>query len=163
MRMKNYLLGLSWHTFLIKECDQYPYDRNPKSTAYIPYENGQNYYQGGLNDGRTTEYLMLIEFCCNSVLKDEELGIVARINDESHLNKYLFNKKIKTISTLYGKPEEWFFPAFPKIIFRDKEKVLGNKKISALKGFRGSKTFFLKRVFEDLYKYAKYKIRQMNK
>lgn len=158
---EDYLVGLSWHTFLIKNRDQYPYDRNPDSTAYIPYGQGQCYYQGGLNGGRTPEYLRLIESCCNAVRKDEESDVMAVTYDESHINKYLLNKNIKTISTTYGRPEEWFFPFYPRIIFRDKFKVFKKEKMFTSNNIHKQKGFIFKRVFEDLYKYVNYKIWQL--
>ena len=37
----------------------YTYDRNPKSTAYIPYNCGKDYVSGGLNGGTAAAYLAL--------------------------------------------------------------------------------------------------------
>lgn len=45
---------------------------------------------------------------------------IAVVADESYLNRYLLNKKIKIVDTIYGKPEKFFFPIHAKIIFRDK-------------------------------------------
>lgn len=37
----------------------YTYDRNPKSTAYIPYNCGKDYVSGGLNGGTAEAFLVL--------------------------------------------------------------------------------------------------------
>lgn len=104
-----FLVGLVWHIYRIKDRDSFPYDRNPDSMAYIPYGQGLYYFQGGFNGGRTFEYLQLIEACMRDVEIDYKKGVVAFVNDESHLNKYLLNKKVKIVGTEYGKPEKCFF------------------------------------------------------
>lgn len=122
-----FLVGLVWHIYRIKDRDSFPYDRNPDSMAYIPYGQGLYYFQGGFNGGRTFEYLQLIEACMRDVEIDSKKGVVAFVNDESHLNKYLLNKKVKIVGTEYGKPEKWFFPVNRKVIFRDKNDFFRTK------------------------------------
>lgn len=53
--------------------------------------------------------------------------------NESYLNKYLLDKQIKILSTEYGRPQEWTVPPTPKIIFRDKNTILGASYICSLK------------------------------
>lgn len=81
-----FLVGLVWHIYRIKDRDSFPYDRNPDSMAYIPYGQGLYYFQGGFNGGRTFEYLQLIEACMRDVEIDSKKGVVAFVNDESHLH-----------------------------------------------------------------------------
>jgi len=103
----------------------FPYERNKKSFAYIPYIKDYNYtyYMGGLNGGKSTEFLDLIETCANWIEKDYAKHIIAIYHDESHLNKYLLNKKVKVLTPDYGMPEGWAFNMKPKIIIRDKIKI----------------------------------------
>ena len=65
------------------------YDRNPKSLAYIPYGDGNNYYAGGFNGGRTKNFLEMSEVIADRVNRDLENGVIALWHDESHMNRYL--------------------------------------------------------------------------
>lgn len=124
-KSEGYLVALSWHIYDSVSNIKYPYERNSKSTAYIPKGKGYHYYQGGLNGGRSKEFLDLIEQCNSQIVEDDRKGILAVHHDESHLNKYLSERNIKILSTAYGQPEEWHNIHSPKIIFRSKYKLFG--------------------------------------
>jgi len=130
LKEENFITSLTWNVYSTKEI---PYERDVRSSAFIPYDEGSLYYQGGINGGKTFEYLQLIKSCMKSVEIDKKNSVIARNNDESHLNRYLLNKRIKVLDTHYGKPEEWINPRHAKIIFRDKNKVLGCSFINKLK------------------------------
>jgi hypothetical protein len=131
----DYLVALSNNDICYpnKKIDEYPYERNPQSSAFIPYGKGTYYFRGGFNGGRTEEYLNLIKYCQNNTNADLKSNIIAKWQDESHLNKYLLDKNIKIVYTIYGKAEEWKNPKNAKIIFRDKGKIIGRKKINQFK------------------------------
>lgn len=148
-----YLSALSWHIYRIKPVEKLPYDRNPNSTAFIPYGKGQYYFQGGLNGGRTKEYLELIEFCMRAVDTDTLNGIVAAVLDESYLNKYLLDRKVKVLGTEYGKPEKFFFPLHVKMIFRDKNDFFKKRGMGYIRSL--DKRPFVVRFLADLRKYVK--------
>ena len=93
--------------FYNKTPNEYTYDRNPESTAYIPYDQGKYYVQGCLNGGTSEAYLKLCEECSKNIHKDKEKNIVALWHDESHLNKYVLNKKFKLLPCNYLYPECW--------------------------------------------------------
>jgi hypothetical protein len=124
-RDHDYLVHLSFHTFLAYQKEDLPYDRNPASTACIERTEGERYYQGGLYGGRTPEFNAMNETLLQKVQLDWANGITARNNDESHINKYLINRHPLCLSTIYGRPEEWEEPDQPSIIFRRKEATLG--------------------------------------
>ena len=68
------------------------YDRNPKSLAYVaPGDEGQYYYAGGFNGGKTKEFLKMSEVIADRVTKDLENDIIALWHDESHMNRYLID------------------------------------------------------------------------
>lgn len=146
-----FLVGLVWHIYKIKDRDTFPYDRNPNSAAYIPYGQGLYYFQGGLNGGRTFEYMQLIESCMRDIEMDCKKGIVALVNDESYLNKYLLGRKVKIVGTEYGKPEKWYFPINRKIIFRDKNNFFRNRGLEYNK--KPDHTSALVAFFVDFNKY----------
>ena len=73
------------------------------------------------------------------------------------LNRYLLDKEpIKVLYTMYGKPEEWIFPLRSKIIFRDKNRVLGNSFMNNLKGSISKRKFFFRQFLEEFIKCLRY-------
>lgn len=99
----------------------FPYSRNKKSTAYIPYWKKWKYYQWSLNGWYTEDYLKLIETCFNNINIDLNKNIIAKWYDESHLNKYLNGRTdVKALDVSYNYPE-WSNLSFtPKMILLDK-------------------------------------------
>jgi hypothetical protein len=138
--------------YAYKNSDEFTYDRNHLSTAYIPFGKGHCYYRGGLNGGRTNEYLELIKICKDNINIDLQHDIIAAWHDESYLNKYLFEKNIKVVYTKYGKAEEWKTPKNAKIIFLDKRKAFGKREINKFKKINNSYSLkrFLKKMLKKL-------------
>lgn len=128
------LVALSWHIYSDCHNSKFPYDRNEKSKSYIPYGEGERYYQSGISGGRVKEYLELLVACAAQTDTDYKNGVVALNHDESHINRYLLNRKVKLLGTEYGRPEEWKTPITPKMIFRDKNKVFGKETMKKFKG-----------------------------
>lgn len=102
----------------------FTYERNRKSTAYIPKLKGReyNYFMGGFNGGSTREYFIMIKELDRCVIEDDSNGIVAVYHDESHLNRYFFENTVHSLPTSYGFPEGRSFPFDPIVIIRDKTK-----------------------------------------
>lgn len=103
----------------------YAYERNRKSLAYIP-PFGKNYlnFMGGLNGGRSKEYLEMCRTLAKNIRDDYNRGIIAIAHDQSHINAYLRVHPCKVISPEYCWPEEWEPEGFePKIIFREKTHI----------------------------------------
>src|SRR3990167_7497233 len=78
-----------------------PYEPNPDSTAYIPLpgrfleENGQKrfeslYYAGGFQGGKTDDFIKAMKVMRGRIEKDFNKNYIARWNDESHWNRYLY-------------------------------------------------------------------------
>ena len=120
---EDYLAALCWKDVICMKTDDYTYDRNPHSTAYIPFGQGKEYYRGGFIGGRTPEFLQLIKTCRDWTDIDLKNKIMPLWHDESILNKYLLDKPVKMLTSAYGKAEEWRNPKHAKMIFRDKEKI----------------------------------------
>ncbi len=78
-----------------------PYEPNPNSTAYIPLpgrfleENGRPrfeplYYAGGFQGGKTADFIKAMKVMRPRIDKDFNNNYIARWNDESHWNRYLY-------------------------------------------------------------------------
>jgi histo-blood group ABO system transferase len=81
------------------------FERNPKSTAYLPATVTAPYYQGCFIGGRTDSFLNMSRSIAEAIDKDDKCGIMAIWNDESHANKYLHqNRPAITLSPGYAFP-----------------------------------------------------------
>jgi histo-blood group ABO system transferase len=69
----------------------FPYDRNPKSRAYIRFDRGINYYAGGFNGGKSEDFLKMSETIYKNILEDHKIDYIAEWHDESHLNRYFLD------------------------------------------------------------------------
>lgn len=101
----------------------YPYERRKSSLAYISSHEKQPYiyYMGGVNGGYAKDYLEMIETLAKNIRIDYNKGIVARVHDESHINKYFRTHKCKILPPEYCIPEELVPEGMhPKMIFRNK-------------------------------------------
>lgn len=102
--------------------NEWTYERNPESTAYIPFDSGNYYVQGCLNGGTSKAYLKLCQECSKNTHTDLDKGIVAVWHDESHLNKYILDKNPLILGCNYLWPENFHSEKTYdiKIIQRDK-------------------------------------------
>lgn len=94
-----------------------PYEPNPESKAYIPRpgriieENGkkkfeQLYYAGGFQGGKTNDFIKAMKIMRKNIDDDFSRNYIARWNDESHFNRYLFdNPPSVTLSPSYIYPD----------------------------------------------------------
>lgn len=156
---ENYLVALCWDKVNNKDKEEYTYERNKKSSAFIPYGKGEKYYQGGFFGGKKEEFIELVEECQNLIEKDKKINYIAIYHDESYLNKYfyLLDKKIKIVNEKYGMPEEWDNnQKNRKCILRDKNKILGEKYIKILKNNKEKDRFKnLKEYLIEVIKWIK--------
>jgi hypothetical protein len=126
-----------------KKINKYPYDRNPKSLAYIPNKIGDKYYQGAINGGRTKHFIEAISLINKNIKEDLKNGIVAKWHDESHWNKFLLDRKdVKILDSSFLYPEGKNIPFNKIILLRDKEKLS-----PSLFDIRGQKINFIKKFF----------------
>lgn len=103
---------------------EFPYDRNRKCRAYIPYSKGNVYICGGINGGKACAYIALINKLKENISKDYSEGVVANWHDESHLNRYYLENsedcRLLTPSFCYN--EEGNYPYEPVLLVLDKKK-----------------------------------------
>lgn len=130
----------------------FPYDRNTKSTAYIPYNQGEFYVMGALNGGKTPVYLELIRALSKSTKIDLQNNIIAKVHDESYLNQYILSRDDCHILTpAYCNAEVYDLPFDKKIVMLDKSKYFDVHKIKNQKAEEGK----IKRLLRRSYKFAK--------
>lgn len=65
-------------------------DRNPNSTAYLPYTANNRYFCGGFFGASTSEFLDMSTTISTNIKQDLENDVMAIWHDESHLNKYYY-------------------------------------------------------------------------
>jgi hypothetical protein len=90
--------------------DQYPgaFDTNPTSTACISDDDDVSvYYQACMWGGKVQDVLSMCEQLSKNVEIDLEKSIIAKWDDESHLNKYFCSNKslVNTLPPSYAYPE----------------------------------------------------------
>jgi hypothetical protein len=106
--------------------NEFTYECDPNSLAYIACKEGEHYVAGGFNGGKSVPYMNLVQTLKRNIETDLEKGIIAVWHDESHLNRYIIGKKVRILSPSYCYPEGWRLPFEPKIIVKDKMKYGGH-------------------------------------
>ena len=140
--------------FYNKKREEYAYENNVESLAYIPDNEGVMYVAGGLNGGRGKEYLKMIKELSRRTQEDFSKNIIARVHDESHLNKYILDKKVKVLHPGYIYPEEYKLPYEKIIVCRDKRFWGGHDFLRGITDRKSKKEYLialwkqLRRVFK---------------
>lgn len=81
--------------------DSYPFDRNPKSTSYIPKNTmlPKMYYYGAFFGGRKERIIYFCKILRNNQLEDKKINYEPGVNDESYINQYFhYNPPSKVVS-----------------------------------------------------------------
>tara|TARA_E500000178_G_scaffold319568_1_gene341973 strand:+ start:309 stop:1076 length:768 start_codon:yes stop_codon:yes gene_type:complete len=75
------------------------YDRNPRSSAYVPYntELPQTYYLGAFFGGKKENVIEMCKVMCEWQEHNKKISHEPGVNDESYLNKYFHYNPPKTI------------------------------------------------------------------
>lgn len=120
------LLVVQHPSFYAKPNYEFTYDRNPRSTACIPYGMGRYYVCGGVNGGTAEAFLKLCHTLDARIRTDLHKNVIALWHDESQINRYiLFRKDIRVLSPAFCYPEDWNHLPFPCIVLiRSKARYL---------------------------------------
>lgn len=118
------LVSVEHFAYINSHPSQIGYDRNKKSTAYVPWkQEPSTYFQACLIGGEGKEFLNMCEVLAKNIDIDDKNGVCARWHDESHFNHYLINKTIKVLPKTYALPEFLIGDNMRPIIkMRDKQK-----------------------------------------
>lgn len=123
--------------FYNKKRKDFTYDDNRKSTAFVEKNEGEYYFAGGLNGGKTKDFIEAMEIMKNNTDIDTKNGVIAKWHDESHWNKYLIDRpSIKKLSPSYLYPEGWNIPLHKIILIGDKRLIGGHSKLRGKIEFR---------------------------
>ena len=92
-----------------KPRSSFPYDNNPKSTAYVNPNEGEYYFYGAVEGGCLSEVITMADTIVKNILTDlRKYNYIALWHDESHLNRYFIDHPpTKVLSPEYCSPEEW--------------------------------------------------------
>lgn len=102
-----------------------PYDRNPKSLAYVPYGKEGQYICGGINGGTARAFLEMSKKISAEINQNSKAGIIAPWHDESHINHYILGRndvRILSSDYCYREGHEGKNKKKAEIIARDKRK-----------------------------------------
>jgi len=123
-----------------QEPDKYPYERRPESTAYIPYGRGKYYVCGAFNGGTADAFLKMCRVLAKNVQTDLKNNIVARVDDESHLNAYLVDKDFLLCGRAYGFPEGLIkhIPLRQRVMIKMISRSKGDPKYGGVQWLRGN-------------------------
>lgn len=124
-----------------------PYDRNPRSRAYMPYNAGQVYVAGGFNGGTADAFLRLCHTLNDRTEADLADGVIARWHDESQLNRLVAEqpRRFRVLDPGYCMPEDVDQPFAPRLLVRQKSKWIN---VGAIKHNEGPRRSFFRRKWE---------------
>jgi hypothetical protein len=101
--------------------ENFPYDRNIGSNAYVKIGSGINYYQNCFQGGSSKEFLNMCSVLKNKCEEDLRKNYIALWHDESYMNRYMVtNPPTVILPPTYAQPQSW--PSFgaTKIMHLDK-------------------------------------------
>ena len=103
----NYQFSAVLHPgYFTERPDEFPYERNEESLAFIPYGQGEYYYQGCFFGGKKDEFLEMSKTLAENTRKDLDNDIIAKVIDESHMNRYFLDKKVFPLPPVFSYPEQ---------------------------------------------------------
>lgn len=84
------------------------YERRPASTACVYRHEGEHYFAGGFNGGKTEKFLEMARIVTLNIRNDLVNKIIAVWHDESHINRYYIdNLPTVVLSPSYCYPEKF--------------------------------------------------------
>ena len=104
------------------------YDTNPLSTACVNRNEGKFYFVGAFYGGKREEFFKLLDTITENITTDLARGVIARVHDESHLNRYFIDHEPNLVlCPSYCHFEAWPSPYPKKLIAFDRPIHSDNK------------------------------------
>ena len=123
-----------------------PFDRNPKSTAFVPLCVKSPYVIGAMNGGTKDGFMKMANQLKKDIETDLKANIIARWHDESQLNRYIAkNKNYKLLTPNYCYPVGFELDLPKKIAAVNKQAKFD---VADFKGFDYSKKTLSKKIKE---------------
>ena len=99
------------------------YENKKNSTAFVNPHEGEHYFTSRFCGGSKDEFLKLISTVKKQIDADLVHGYIARMYDESYLNRYFIDHPpTKILSPSYSYPIDWKLDVPPKIVTVSKGK-----------------------------------------
>ena len=116
----------------------YPYERNKKSTAYIPWNCGDKYVIGAMYAGTRKAFLEMSKSLKKSIEEDLKSNLIAVFHDESQLNRYILKRNdVRFLSPAYCYPDKAVLMYMPNINYESKIYAVSKQEKFDVKTFKG--------------------------
>ncbi len=103
---KNEALSVTAHPgYYGKNIIEFPYERRKSSTAYIPWNCGNQYVIGAMFCGTSDAFIKMSKTLKHNIEEDLKKNLIAKWHDESQLNRYIINKPgVRILEPMYCYP-----------------------------------------------------------
>lgn len=130
------------------------FDRNPHSTAYIPYNAKGDSVIGAMIGGTGKGFLQMSRELKHNIDIDLQNRVIAMWHDESHLNHYIMlHKNYKLLTPAFCYAEELDLPFEKKILMTDKKKKFD---VNRFKGYAEIKETLGQKIWRNINKIIPY-------
>lgn len=133
-----------WHVKGYK----YPYERNPESMAYVPYNRSAVGVFGAMNGGEAVAYIEFMEQMTRRTEKDLKQCIIPIHHDESYVNNYIVRHmeagNIRFLPSDYAYPQEYNIPCQRVIELEDKNVYFDTVVMKTIQVSKGKRTLMQK-------------------
>lgn len=111
-----------------------PFERRRDCRAFIDWGKEQQYVFGAMNGGVTSDYLDMVRTINQWTNDDLKEGIIAKVHDESYVNRYVLDKKdIRCCSgEKFCCPEEYEAANVACIVALDKQRYISVDKVKKI-------------------------------
>lgn len=111
----------------------FPYDRNKKCLAYIPWNCGKVYVIGAMFGGTSKAFLEMTHELNYKINEDLKKNIIAKWHDESHLNRYIVGREdVKILEP------EYCYPYGMNVTYEAKLSAVSKQEKFDVKTFKGN-------------------------
>lgn len=112
-----------------KPIETLPFEKNPKSNAYIAPEDYHKYVRGGFIGGKVDAFMRMSQELDELTEEDLRNNIVAVVHDESFINMYVTGRTdVQCLGWQYMGIDNYVYPYNAPMVLKDKNKYIPRKK-----------------------------------